>query len=130
MKLDKIKPKLKSWDWDWSWEWEDLRDYIFLFGIQAQDLDTPLPQVGEKIEDPKKIIMLTANSMYNIQTYAYNKTYDAIAMAGSGGSNCDTELYNGLTWSTAKPLSLARGAGGGTTGAGTSGRALYGWSKT
>jgi hypothetical protein len=73
-KLEKFKPKFKLWDW------EDSRDLLCLIGLQSQDLYTPIPQIGVKIEDYKKIVMMMANSMYNIQTYAYNKTYDPIAM--------------------------------------------------
>lgn len=73
-KIEKIKPRFNLWDW------EDYRDFLCLIGLQSQDLDTPIPQVGEKIEDYKKIVMLMANSMWNIQTYAYNRTYDPIAM--------------------------------------------------
>jgi hypothetical protein len=76
VKIENIKPKLKSWDWDW----EDLRDFLCLIGLQSQDLETPIPQVGEKIEDYKKIVMMMAKSLWNIQTYAHNKTYDPIAM--------------------------------------------------
>lgn len=72
-KIEKFKPKFNLWDW------EDLRDFLCLIGLQSQDLDTPIP-FGVKIEDYNKIVMLMANSMYKIQTYAYNKIYDAIAM--------------------------------------------------
>ena len=73
-KLEKIIRKFNLWDW------EDLRDFLCLIGLQSQDLDTPIPPVGVKIEDYKKIVMMMANSMWNIQTYAFNKTYDPIAM--------------------------------------------------
>ncbi len=74
VKIEKFKRGFNLWDW------EDLRDFLCLVGLQSQDLDTPIPQIGVKIDDYKKIVMLMANSMWNIQTYAYNKTYDSIAM--------------------------------------------------
>ncbi len=77
MDIDKIKKYKSKFN---LWDWEDLRDFLCLVGLQSNDLDTPIPQVGEKIQDEKKIVMLMSNSMWNIQTYASNKTYDAIAM--------------------------------------------------
>ncbi len=73
MSKEKISHKFNLWDW------EDLRDFLCLIGLQSQELESNIPIVG-KINDYKRIIMLISNSMWTIQTYANNKTYDSIAM--------------------------------------------------
>lgn len=76
MDVDKIKQIANNFD---IWEWEDLRDILYLIGCLINNYETStITEI--KIMDHTRVISLIAQSMYNIQTYIYNKTFDPVAM--------------------------------------------------
>ncbi len=71
-KLQNIRENFSLWDW------EDIRDFLCLIGLMTDK--NQLLNTNTKIDDYKVIMSSIARSMWKIQTYAHNKTYDAIAM--------------------------------------------------